>query len=272
MGRIVSALFNEDKDSSGGAQALAAALNQVGGLTLFDADTIQLPNSDGMSIVGITTVHEALTSPAGLGFLHLPGKMGERKYRIDERHPVVGNAPLFARDTFPPGQFPVPAGQKMKYTAPDIGAAAEQHACIVDFFHPGLPDIPTLGVSPCPKGIIKVGMKTGTCVVSSISGLSSIQGDIVAYEDSEIQLPTDKNSLFALLKLGGYPTLVNMIVMGVRSPDGLSDRLIPAVLGTLGMGVDFDIGWVYSGDSAPKLVGCGAVTTSTEGQLTIGLL
>lgn len=269
-GRIVSALFNEDLDVNTAAGQLAAALGQVGGLSLEGADTIVFPKVDGMSILGITTIHEVLTNPDGGGYLHFPGLMGDRKIRVGEVNPI-GDVP-YTKLTFPPGQFPIPPGQKMKAVAQQIGAAAEQHSIIVDFWHPGLADVPMIGNGPCPRGVIQVGCMTGALVAATISGLTSVLGDVVAFQDSEIELPTTNKSQYALLKFGAYPALVNVNIGGVRMPDGLSDRLWPAVVGSQNTGKDHEFGLLFTGDAPPKLVGCGAVTTSTEFFMTIGLI
>jgi len=223
-----------------------------------------------MFILGFTVVHEVLTNPDGGGFVHLPGMMADRKIRVGENNPIA-DVP-YHKLTFPPGQFPVPPGQKINYTAQQIGAAAEQHSLITDFWHPGLPDIPVIGGQSCKKGIIQVGQKTGALTVQTISGMTSILGNVTAFEDSEIQLPTTKENLYALLKLGGYPSLVNINVCGVRMADGLSDRLFPAVVGSQNTGIDHELGILFKGDAPLKLVACGAVTTATEFIMTLGQL
>lgn len=270
MGRICSFLFNEDLDLNAAAAQLAAANGQVSGITLKDADTIQLPNAEGMYLLGVRVMDETVGG-GGMGYLHFPGHFGDRKLRFGENLHIGDN---FIREIkFIPGTFYLPPKQRIKAFGNDSGSGAEQHVIIGDFWHPGLPPIPTIQPNQmCKKGVMMTAMKTGTLIAATISGLSSVLGDVTAFEDSEIELPTTKDQLYALLKLGNYPGGAGYGVCGVRSPDGLSDRLFPAVIAMNVMGRDYDLGWLFTGDAPPKLVGCGVGTTSTQFQLTIGQL
>lgn len=262
MGRICSAAFNEDLDLNAAAAQLAALLEQRSGITLPDADTVQLPDIDGMFLLAIRWADE--TAGALDGYLHFPGKGSDRKYRFG-MDALIGDR-LVGEILFPPGAFPLSPKQKIKAFGSKSGSGAEQHAIVLDFWHPGLLDIPNgLQLALDVKSHIhRLGLKTTTLTAQTPSGLNSILGDETAYEDSEIEFGTTKDNQYVLRRIGSFPGLAGVGICGVRAPDGLSDRLFPTVFASAIKGYEFDLGWLFTGDAVPRLIGAGAVTTSTE--------
>lgn len=246
---------------------LAALLGMLGGVTLKDADTMVLPNVDGMYLLAVRGCDE--TAGGTGGYLHFPGLIGDRKLRFG-KDAVIGDRLLW-EILFPPGRFPLAPGQKIKCYGNISGAGAEQHVVLLDIWMPNLADIPTVApTTPMGMGIVKLGLKTGALTVQTPSGLASVLGDETAFEDSEIEFGTSKDNEYALLSIGNYPGGAGYGICGVRAPDGLSDRLFPAIFASAIKGYDFDLGWLIRGDAPAKLLGAGVGTTSTEWTLTLG--
>lgn len=262
MGRFVDFAFNEDLDLNAAPAQLAALKEMRAGITLEDADTIRLPNIPGMWLQAIRWMDE--TAGGTGGYLHFPGKGSDRKYRFGKTT-LLGDL-LVGEILFAPNEFPLSPHQKIKAFGDDSGSGAEQHAIIGTFWHPTLPPIPNgLGVAlPEKAHVHRLGLKTGTLTAQTPSGLSSVLGDGTAFEDSEIEFGTTAKNQYMLRSIGNYPGLAGVGICGVRSPDGLSDRYFPSIIASAVKGIDFEIGWLFNGDAGPKLLGAGAVTTSTE--------
>jgi len=268
MARIVSALFNEDIDLSAAIGDITPAPSQLAGLSIVPGtDRLKFPNIEGMSIVGIREICETVGG-AGMGYLTLHGLNGDRTFQFGENL-VIGDH-VYTEDLFPPGQFPIPPNQEMTATSSDSGAGAEQHSVIIDFIHPGLEDIPTIGNGICTLGINKVALTTDVRVANTIGPGNNVLGDGVAYQDGQIVYPTTTKSLYALLKIGNYPGLAGVGVCGLLAPDKKSHRFWPQLTAMSVMGKDFEVGWLFSGDAQPMLTAAGLVVTTAQYELTIG--
>lgn len=203
-----------------------------------------------------------------MGYLILHGLNADRRFDFGENL-VIGDH-VYTEDLFPPGQFPIPAGQEITFTSSDSGAGAEQHSGIIDFIHPGLPDIPTVGNTPCKLGVNKVALTTDVRVASTIGPGNNVLGDGVAYQDAQLPFPTTKDALYALLKIGNYPGLAGVGVCGLLAPDKKSHRFWPGLTAMNVTGKDFSVGWLFNGDQQPMLTACGLVVTTAQYELTIG--
>lgn len=231
-------------------------LQQRGGVTLDDADTIKLPNIDGMYLKAIRWADE--TAGGTGGYLYFMGKGDDRKYRFG-KNKLVGDL-LVGEIEFPDGVFPMPKGQRIRCVGDASGAGAEQHVVLLDIWNPSLPNI-EIFKNESVSHIHRLGKKTGTLTAATPSGLGNI---LTGFEDSEIQLPETAEDRYVLTRLGNYPGLAGVGVCGVRHQNGLFDRLFPTIYAAAVKGIDYPIGWVFSGESPPLLVGAGVVTTSTE--------
>lgn len=268
MTRIVSALFNEDINLAAAVGDITPAPSQLAGLSIVPGtDRLKFPNIEGMSILGITEICETVGG-AGMGYLTLHGYNGDRRFMFGENL-VIGDH-IYTRDLFPPGQFPIPAGQEMTFTSGDSGAGAEQHSGIVDFLHPGLPDIPTIGQGACPLGISKVALTTDVRVANTIGPGNNVLGDGVAYQDGQLVYPTTKESQYTLLRIGNYPGLAGVGACGLLAPDKQSHRFWPPTIAMNVTGEDFDVGWLFTGDNQPMLTAAGVVVTTAQYELTLG--
>lgn len=268
MGRIVSALFNEDINLAAAVGDITPAPSQLGGLSIVpNSDRLKFPPVDGMFILRIIEICETVGG-AGMGYLTMHGFNADRTFMFGENL-VIGDH-IYTQDDFPPGQFPIPAGLEMTFTSGDSGAGAEQHSGIIDFWHPDLPDIPTVGGTPCALGINKVALTTDVRVANTIGPGNNVLGDGVAYQDAQITYPTTKESTYALLKIGNYPGLAGVGVCGLLAPDKKSHRFWPGTVAMNVTGKDFDVGWLFNGNAQPMLTACGVVVTTAQYELTIG--
>jgi len=260
MGEISTVGFNEDIDLNAGAATIAAISAGMLNCTLDDADTIKLPEVEGMYIKAIRW-HDETAAGTG-GYLHFPGYNAERKYRFG-KDALTGDL-LTGELIFPDNYFMLPKGQTIKCVGDASGSGAEQHTVLLDIYFPHLPSVSKYAGGKA-KEILMVGKKTGTLVANSLTGLVKIH---TAFEDSEPALAEDKDARYGLMRLGAYPSGAGYGILGVRHQNGMVDRLFPAMI-TAVKGVNYPIGWLFDGDAAPKTVGCGVGTTSSEMTLEI---
>lgn len=268
MGRIVSALFNEDINLAAAVGDITPAPSQLAGLSIVPGtDRLKFPKVEGMSIVGISEAVETVGG-AGMGYLTLHGHNADRIYQFGENL-VIGDH-IYTIDKFPVGQFPIPPGQEITFTSGDSGAGAEQHSGVIDFVHPDLPPIPKVGDTPCALGINKVALTTDVRVANTIGPGNNVLGDGVAYQDGQLAFPTTKDAIYALLKIGNYPGLAGVGVCGLLAPDKKSHRFWPACIAMNVTGEDFPVDWVFTGNEQPMLTAAGVVVTTAQFELILG--
>lgn len=263
MGEVSSIVHAEDIDLTGGAATIAAAARQPN-VTLPDADTIKLPDIDGLEVRKIAHCDE---TAGGLGALiEYLSKGSERKFRIGKN--VLAGDLLVNEYHFAPGEFPLTKGQRIKAYGGISGAGAEQHAVVQDIYFPNLE-----GVSQY-QGQVKhyhmLGVMTGTLIAATISGLNSILGDETALADSEIQFPTDPEKRYVLKGFWPTPGVAGTGVLGMMHPNGNVMRVTPAVFASAVRAPFIELNWEFAGDSPPRAIGAGAVTTSTELTMLLG--
>lgn len=262
MGAFHSYVFNEDLDLNAAIGALAAALGQKH-CTLPDADTIQLPNEEGMYLKRIRTADE--TAGGLAGYLHFKGKGSERKFRFGQLVEIGDH--LINTIEFEDNEFPLPPGQKIGCFGNISGSGAEQHAVILDIFIPSIPEPPKhIGAV---KHLHMLEAMSGTLVANTLSGLNSVLGNETALSDSEIQFAEDKNYV-----LKGYWATpgggAGYGVLGVRHPSGEIDRLSPASIGAVTIPPYIELNWAFHGKAPVRTVGSGVGTTSSGLTMLLG--
>lgn len=255
MGRISTCGFNEDLDLNAGAATIAVIGAGQLLVSKHDADTIKLPNTKGMELRAIRW-HDETAGGTG-GSLALPGYNAERKVRFG-KDTLTGDL-LTGEIIYPPGVFKLPPSQKISCIGNASGSGAEQHTVLLDIYYPDLPDVPMLGQGQGGLAML-VGKLTGTLVANSLTGMSDI---ISGFQDSETPLAETEENKYAITRLGAFPSGAGYGILGLRHQDGKSDLLFPAMI-TAVKGNYYPIGWLFSGDSPPKTIGCGVGTTSSE--------
>jgi len=204
--------------------------------------------------------HDETAAGTG-GSLTFTGYNADRKIRFGKVS-LTGDL-LTGEIIYPDNVVQLPPGQEITCIGDASGSGAEQHTVLLDIYYPHIPDMPMFGNRPV-KNMMLVGKKTGTLVANSLTGLSDITS---SFEDSEIQLAED-DTMYAVTRLGAFPSGAGYGIVGLRAPDAMSDLLFPAMI-TAVKGVYYPIGWVFRGDAPPKTLGCGVGTTSVEMVLEI---
>jgi len=263
MGNVHSFLHSEDLDLNAAAATIAAALGQRNCI-LPDADTIKLPDEDGMWLKRIMSADE---TAGGLGgYSEFLGKGSERKFRFG-KNPEIGDL-LRCMVEFEDETFPMLKGGRIKVVGNKSGTGAEQHNVIHDIYIPSLPDVEIYN-GPV-KHYHMLGVVTGTLVANTISGLNSVLGDETALQDSEIQFPEDPGKEYVLKGFWPVPGGAGYGALGFRHPNGKMDRLAPAVFASAIQAPYYPLNWKFTGDAPPRAIGCGVGTTSTELTMLLG--
>lgn len=263
MGEIHSFLHSEDIDLNAGAATIAAALAQLNCI-LKDADTIKLPDADGMYLKRILGMDE---TAGGLGgYTEFIGKGAERKFRWG-KNPEIGDL-LRTFIEFEDNFFPMLKGGRIKVVGNASGSGAEQHAVIHDIYIPSLPDVPIY--TGRVKHLHMLGVMTGTLVANTPSGLNSLLGDETALQDSEIQFAEDPDKRYVLKGYWPVPGGAGYGALGFRHPNGKIDRLAPAVIASAIQSPYYELNWEFTGAAPPRAIGCGVGTTSTELTVLLG--
>ncbi len=170
---------------------------------------------------------------------------------------------------FPGNGFLIPQGTKLSATGASAGSAGEQHVMLLDCWSPGFRPPMTLGNPNAPGTPVAHGLKTGTLVAATISGKNDILGHTAAYEDSELSFGVDPSARYTLYGVIPRPGLAGIGVFGFLHPSGLYHVLRPSIIvANSPIFYLLDQPWAFNGaeKQAPRLVGAGGVTTSTEFQ------
>ena len=255
-------VFNEDLDTNAAIAQIAAALGQKH-CNLPDADTIQLPDEQGMYLKRIRTMDE--TAGGLAGYLHFVGKGAERKFRFGQLVEIGDH--LINTIEFKDGEFPLSPGQKIKCFANISGGGAEQHAYILTIFIPSIVE-PPLYTGPVEHMHMLEAM-SGTLTANTLSGLNSVLGDETALSDSEIQFATDKRYV-----LKGYWATpgggAGYSVLGMRHPTGEIDRLSPVSIAAITIPPFVKLDWEFKGKAPVRIVGSGVGTTTSGLTMLLG--
>lgn len=168
------------------------------------------------------------------------------------------------------GQF-LPKDSVLSCTGAASGSGAEQHTCILDLHSPHFrPDMPLGGVVD-PNGLfIDYGLLTGTLVAQTLTGENDLLGHIAAYQDSEPVFGIDDKKHYTVYALVNGPGGAGYGVCGLLHPSRQFYFLRPAIFASAVQALEFplDQPWAFTGGfgAAPRLVGSGVGTTSTEFQ------
>lgn len=154
------------------------------------------------------------------------------------------------------------------------GSGAEQHVCIIDLHSPNFQPSSqgdrgfSLG-NPIGEQIAFM-LKTGTLVASTLSGSNDILGHTAAFEDSELPFGSEGDKTFTLHGIVNGPGGAGVGLCGFKHQNGEFFFLRPTVFAgdvtSYYMPTDQKWGFRNTHKGAPKLVGAGQVTTSTEFQ------
>lgn len=253
----------EDIDLNAAIGQIAAAKSQLN-CFLKDADTIELPQEEGMWIKRIMTTDE--TAGGKGGYSEFLGRGSERKFYWGKLVEIGDH--LINVIEMIDNALQIPKGQRIKAFGNLSGSGAEQHVVIHDIYMPSLESVP-INHGPF-KHVHMLGAMTGTLVAATITGLNSLLGDETALQDSEIQFSEDGK--YCLIGFWATPGGAGYGALGFRHPNGKFDRLSPASFTQVTVPPFVPLYWEFEGTSPPRVIGAGVGTTSTELTFLLGEL
>jgi len=258
--------WNEDIDLSGGAAAIATILQQAPNFR-SGADDLKLPYDCYLKRLWYCDETVGATG----AILTVDKPLAATKTTIWRENALpVGDNTIIVQEWPGQGQL-IPKDSILSCTGAASGAAAEQHTCILDLHSPHFrPDCP-LGNPYDPQGLlIDYSLLTGTLVAQTLTGENDILGHIAAYQDSEPRFGIDSSKNYTLYGLIPAPGGAGYGVCGFKHPSGQFYVLRPAIFASAVTAPEYllDQPWAFNGGygAAPRLVGCGVGTTSTEFQ------
>lgn len=263
-GKVDMLAYAEDKDTSGGA----AAITTMGG-SIF-----QTMRKDGSTTAyvlrrgrGQPRLMAAIvcSEQASVGwYISINNK--PRKIRIK---PDLDACGFFMVDFSRSGGVPLKEGSEVSVVA-GVNASISQLGAILMVHYPDLPAIQMVDPLKIREHEV-LGKKVGTRVAATFGPLSGTP--ITSFEDSEADLSTQSDDLYALLGIINGPGLVDTCIMGVRHPTIEHEYLIPTSMAEAGNDVLFSgPDWIFHGEAPPKVGAHGASVTSDEYTFWIGRL
>jgi len=111
---------------------------------------------------------------------------------------------------------------------------------------------------------------TGALVVQTLTGENDLLGHIAAYQDAEPVFGVDRDKVYTAYALTNAPGVAGVGVCGLMHSGREFYFLRPSIFASAVNAYKFpmDQPWKFSGEdrAGPRLVGAGAVVTSTEFQ------
>ena len=149
------------------------------------------------------------------------------------------------------------------------GSGAEQHVCVIDLHSPSFQPL-SMKTGQEVGELVAFMLKTGTLVASTLSGNNDILGHTAAFEDGELSFGSEGDRLQTLLGIVNGPGGAGVGLCGFKHTNGELFFLRPTVFAgdVTSYFMPLDQQWQFENTQkgAPRLVGAGQVTTSTEFQ------
>jgi hypothetical protein len=263
---IVSLVWDEDIDLSGGAAAIAAATaGQQNAVTISTDDLLpQWPSY----LVGVATADESPVVATDPGILTVLGH--NRTYSL----PLSSYTGVNPIKWLPGNGNYVQNGETLRASGNGGGSGAEQHCVVAYLDNPALPPW-DVSSPPADAEIIRVEQTTAARVANQISGYTDICGRTTAFAGSQTKIASDPDTHVWIMSVepsepAGYSGTA------IRSPSGDKMVFLPApALGnpiyTPGTWLGGGLGLHCTAAAPYEVGGCGVGTTAGRPVLTLAV-
>jgi len=259
--------WNEDIDLNAGAATIATILAQQPNFR-SGPDDLKLPYD--CYLKRLLYCDETVAGASG-SVLTVDKPLANTKLTVWRKNKLaVGDNSIIIEEWPGQGQL-LPKGSVLSAVGGPSGSGAEQHTLILHLHSPHFKPPLTLGHPYDDKGLYTdYGLLTGTLVAQTLTGENDILGHVAAYQDSEPRYGIDSDKRYTLYSIVNGPGGAGYGVCGFMHPSRLYYMLWPAIFASAVQAYEFplDQPWGFAGGSeeAPRLVGAGVGTTSTEFQ------